>query len=355
MPSTDETRVWDEDDVQSLLDTYFTQDRAILKRDSKNYKGLLYQKALTLKPEHLGLLFGAESSLELDDDQYKWLLGPDWQNVQQDYLKKMSAADKVLGYNFKIDLGNVAPEFSLQGFNILAADANVKVRRIVGDGTQLIPPAVNVAIALSIQLCRASRGLLLWQAKARVGTLHEEHWHKVPDLIYMDFRWLPEEKERFLATTFENQRDFLCADLRVQRTDVVLPFLLDFPGYRQDNVEDARITAYVDGVNPPLAAISIPSAAYVGWIKDMTPSQDGVDFVGHYRHKTRTMDSQFLLSKEQRAVTRVRDTSEMCKRIVKMFDNHIPDALVFYRSVIQLKKNALALTNIDTEAADSSV
>lgn len=333
-------RVWTEHDIRGLLDGYRHKSRSVLREDKAKYKGLLHQGNLTLEYEHLHLIFGDGKKLEILQDECEWLLGSEWQKIEQNYLKNTPTATKVLSENYTLDLSSVPPEFALSKFNILAQGTGIKIRSFIDDSLEEISAVVNLAIALSMLAARAGRGLFLWQAKQRVDILHKEHWHRVPDILYLDYRWSTGEVKRFLEANYDNQSDFLCADLRLQSRDVVLPFLLDFPGTRQENDEDARVIAYIDAARPPLAAISIPGAAYIGWIRDMIPAQDSPDFADHYLHKTDTHEGYYLLSKEQRERTNAKDTAMMYDMVVNMFDNPIPDALVFYKLVLDLGSTA---------------
>lgn len=66
--------------------------------------------------------------------------------------------------------------------------------------------------------------------------------------------------------------------LRLQSAVVVIPTAFGLPGLRQENTEDSGVIGSVNGVEPALAAISIPSAAYVGWIKKMIPEYGQPDY-----------------------------------------------------------------------------
>lgn len=340
---------WNRGDIEHLVAQLNPLTSGRLREVRFHYDGLFYITGTTIHTKHHHLLFGnsIEECMQLSNKAFELLVGVRWKQLR-DLCYKAQQLMSFEGLNSDIKLSNVKPPYSLSKFNILSQHRGVQVDSVINEGKIEIPPVVNLVIALSGQCCEIGRGLFLWQGKKRSSSANHAYWQRVPDVILIDHIWSDEDKLRFQKATYTELRDSLCANLNplLRETDITLPFLLDFPGETLKNDEDARVTIDVDGTVPPKAAISIPGAAYIGWLDQMQPTRadqvrlekpvnkrtDGKSGVG-YR-------AEAILTPQQRQQTGVDDVHDMCLRGLAMLDDPIEDGLMLYADVRQLARLA---------------
>jgi len=160
--------------------------------------------------------------------------------------------------------------------------------------------------------------------------------HCVPDILYWNIYLTDNERTAFLHAGYDEQRDFVSADLQLHKHCIVLPFLLDFPGKQLEDIEDARVTAHAKG---PLGVISIPGCAYIGWLEDVVPEPSSPDFKDYV--SIDGVNCQYILSSEQRSATKVATTEEMYYRAVAMWTKPKPAARVYYGTILAHLKKSL--------------
>lgn len=235
---------------------------------------------------------------------------------------------KVLGEDVDVNLANVSAEYSLSEFPVMAQRRGILVPTEKDTKLREIPTNVNLAIALTLTACKAGRGVFLWQRKDRERCNDLDC--SIPDILSWDFYWTNAEKISFSTMGYGDQRDYLNADVRLQGHCVVLPYMLDFPGPRQDNTEDARV---VTSASLTHGAISLPGCAYIGWVKDMIPIDPTQRLVKS------TANSEFcfwLLDRLQRDQCRVNSLDEMYCKALEMWLQPPKDARIYYKAVTKL-------------------
>lgn len=234
-----------------------------------------------------------------------------------------------------IDLSNVGKEYSLIGFNALSQGKTIFVPSEYESAPREIPPVVNICIALSIRASEIGRGIFLWQPKERrIRKMGEDGpWHSVPDVLLCDMVWSKEQTTKFKEATYSEKREYLNAEGRLGADDVVLPFFLHFPGKTQSNPRDARVSACINGVDPPLCMISIPGYAYIGWVDDILPTEDW-DVAIRYRQGTSFAISEYVLTDQNKRDMIVADVAEMYATAIRMMDLPRSDAFMFYQGIL---------------------
>lgn len=65
--------------------------------------------------------------------------------------------------------------------------------------------------------------MFAWQYKNADRTIEATPSSAVPYLLFHDHRWRPHEVKTFLHATYAVKREWLCANLSLRSSDVVLP------------------------------------------------------------------------------------------------------------------------------------
>lgn len=334
---------WTEEVVLTILQR-FKQNAHHLWKMRAEYPSLLFQgtrDSTRIRPEYHHLVFERTDGHKFEEEQLGFLLGPKWKQFQEKYIPvaDRTLRDATLDLELKqFDLSKVhankwiSPHFDIlgqnQGVNVMDERENHKIE---------IPPAINLAIALTLKTSVSSEGMFLWQPKKHRPFAVTGSWNRVPDILYTNWKWLPEERDRFVKGTYRQQRDFLCAKSRLQDTttpDVVLPFTLDFEGTAREDQEDARVTADIDGVGAPKASISIPGQAFIGWCDDLFPDFALPSNIREcYLTSNNGVGAQVLIPPEAKQAARVEGLEDMCDRVKAMFAQPKEGGLVFYSDV----------------------
>jgi len=216
-----------------------------------------------------------DNPLLVEDRGLSFLLGAKWAEIKERRLATAANDVIYLGrWNRNYDLSDVeASRWTSSKFNILGHHRKAFVINECDNTYVQIPPSVNLAIALTLAACKSSvtRGAFCWQLKIVGKEATTRMWLIVLDILYLDYECIPESIKVLSNSGYRQQRDVLCATLRLEKNDVVLPFVMDFDGCVTEDDEDGRISAYLDGSAYPKAAISIPGAACIGWYSQMTP------------------------------------------------------------------------------------
>lgn len=267
-------RKWCRDDVVDLLGKYDCLDKVKLERGKVEYKGLIDQKKLVLKPEQYHLVFGQdpedEVPFDLEEDQLRFIIGDDWEQKKETYVNRKDSIARVLGRDgFNMRLDEVPNELCFDHFDMLAPGKDINVNDVSSLKKEEVPPLINLSIALSLWACSNNRGLLPWQSKDLSSKKKMWEYRKVPDLMLVDYQWGQQERDAFWHGSYETQRAFLDAESRLRSTDPVLPFIVDFPDTRQDKKTLARSLSTAIRERGILAAISVSDTAYIGWVHDM--------------------------------------------------------------------------------------
>lgn len=351
------SRVWTRAHVQTLAEELSNGplDPAQVRQD---YGPLLYKTTLRLHKDYYYLVFGnsIEDALGLSDGLLAALIGSD-HRAQRD-----SFCAKAPGYIIDRpdcpvkDLSNVDAPYKLVNFNILSQQRGIRVPTLLNNGLIQIPPIVNICIALTMIACMQGRGLFTWTRKKRTQAAGYAHWQRVPDLLLSDYYWKPEDKKAFLEASYTKKRDFLCADNRLKHDspDVVLPFLVDFPGETLQKKFDARVTA--DILNGQLGgAISIPGAAYIGWLDQFVPRKNVSDYYREENTNVRGNASgirrEYIVPEEQLDELQVETTLEMYRKAIEMMDQCRD--LIFYSKVRAMAQSAREKARLNKESDET--
>lgn len=337
------------DPIVAVLDR-FKGDNAMMSRHKKEYPLVLTQTKgeAKLHPDHHYRLFNRPDGRNFTESELQFLLGSKWSTIQEKHTSESSGKSLTLEKNgARIDMLNIEPSKRMSevgGFNILGKGRGILVYDETNSEAEM-PAMVNLCITLTLEFCKSSCGLLLWQAK--VQSSKNDEWSRVPDVLYLDYVWLPEERERFQKAGYREQRDFLCANLHLHQHDVVLPFVVDFTGHQCDDYQDARVTAAIDGNGAPKAAISVPGAAYVGWYSEMAPDQSVANKKLFYSAASGNVGAQWLLSAAQKTATRRHGFASVCGKIKTMYQSPQENALIYYIDVIELDREARLAARTD--------
>lgn len=319
---------WIQEDLDEVLEHVRLITQAELQRLSLRVPGLLMPDTGKINTDFYHLVFNLKNgTTALTSKMLNILVGTNWKECQKAYRKDLFI---VLDKDDKaqIDLSDVPPRYSMSHFNVLSKGRGIKVPAIVGCGNVECDPIVVLAIGLSTSCSRNARGMVVWQRKDRSGSAHKS-WLQVPDLLYHDCIWLAEEQERFASLGYAERRDYLCANTRLSPTDVALPFLLHFPGTTLESGDDAYFPIHANPQISPMAMISIPGFAYIGWRPE------------RFNQETYPPGEEALTDAEKEE-TRVHSMREMYLKIVAMYEERRAGSFVIYAEVREVAMFARA-------------
>lgn len=134
-----------------------------------NFNGLFTCKGkntsvIELKSKFHHLVFNAEKTAGLSDEELQTVFQEPVKNVREKHLGKSSASNKdVLGVNgFQIDLSSISPALNYGEFNLLCQRQGVLVPNLTGrsEKPHELEVAVNLAIAMTSCACRKGEGMV---------------------------------------------------------------------------------------------------------------------------------------------------------------------------------------------------